>query len=116
MCPEVLNSFSLDDDFCIYIVNSCDKIEIDFCHYKDELIRDDDTLTLSSLKLQCVVDGKDTFSIPLQKESVVINSSVVFSTQQVTNDSFLVVLHKFRMEKDFSRHFLSLVYILNKTQ
>ncbi|GFU25485.1 hypothetical protein NPIL_258961 [Nephila pilipes] len=116
MDHEVLNSFSLNDDFSIYIVKSGDKIKIEFCHYEDGVIRDDDTLTLSPLTWQCLVDGKNTFSKSVQKEPVVLNNSLVFSIQQVTNYSFLVVLKKFRMEIDFSRHFFSPVCFLNETQ
>ncbi|GFT61526.1 hypothetical protein NPIL_639461 [Nephila pilipes] len=115
MYHEVLNSFLLDDDFSIEIVKADDKIKIQFIFYENGVLRDEDYLILSPLTWQCLVDGKNIFARPVQKEPIILNNSLVFSVQQRPHRSFIVILQKFRMEKDFS-HFLSPVCIFNETQ
>ncbi|GFU27139.1 hypothetical protein NPIL_212251 [Nephila pilipes] len=113
----VLNSFWFDREFSIEIVKVGDQIQIQIPFYDCcGALRDHDYLVLSPLTWQCLVDGKNISEIPVQKEPIILNNSLVFSVEQRPLRSLIVVLQEFRMKEDFSRHFLSPVCIFNKTQ
>ncbi|GFS53709.1 hypothetical protein NPIL_432911 [Nephila pilipes] len=116
MDPVVLNSFLLDDEFSIEIVKADDQIQIQIVFYENGALRDHNYLVLSALTWQCLVDGKNISERPVQKEPIILNNSLVFSVQQRLLRSLIVVLQEFRMEEDFSRHFLSPVCIFNEIQ